>query len=121
MWLAHAAYHFVPGAGAIVPVAQRALGDVGLGTLGTPDWPRSCCAADTVDWLLPLEIVLLDLGFLLSLWAAYRITILRAEGEAAKALRGFWPLAVFVFLLFVAGVWIVLQPMQMRGTLLAGS
>ena len=38
-----------------------------------------------------------------------------------QALAAFAPWAVLIVLLFAAGVWIVFQPMQMRGTLqLAG-
>ena len=33
------------------------------------------------------------------------------------ALKAFAPWAVLILLLFAAGVWIVFQPMQMRGTL----
>jgi uncharacterized membrane protein (GlpM family) len=67
-------------------------------------------------WLLKLEILLLDAGWLLSLYAAYQIAAAQTQ-HARRALAAFAPWAVLATLLFTAGVWIVLQPMQMRGAL----
>jgi hypothetical protein len=64
-----------------------------------------------------LEILFLDAGLLLSLYVGYRT----AAGRCARpgqALRAFAPWAAVMLLLFAAGVWIVFQPMQMRGTLM---
>ena len=65
------------------------------------------------EWLPRLEIVWLDLGLLLSLYAGCRMT----RGRSPAAWRAFVPWAFLIVLLFATGVWIVLQPMQMRGTL----
>jgi hypothetical protein len=65
------------------------------------------------EWLPRLEIVSLDLGLLLSLYSGYRI----AKGLTPAAWRAFVPWALLIILLFATGVWIALQPMQMRGTL----
>ena len=65
-----------------------------------------------------LEILSLDVGLLLSLYAGYRIALSRSR-RASQALKMLAPWAVLIVLLFAAGVWIVLQPMQMRGTLSA--
>ena len=54
------------------------------------------------------ELLFLDFGLLVSLYTAYRL---------APNLKAVVPWAVLLVLLFAAGVWIVLQPMQMRGTL----
>jgi hypothetical protein len=60
-------------------------------------------------WLLPLELLFLDVGLLLSLYTGYRL---------APSLKALAPWAMLLTLLFAAGVWILLQPMEMRGTLL---
>jgi cytochrome c oxidase assembly factor CtaG/polyferredoxin len=59
----------------------------------------------SITWL---QIVLLDAGLLLALYIAWRI----AEGVF---LRQFLPWASVACLLFAAGIWILFQPMQMRG------
>jgi hypothetical protein len=53
---------------------------------------------------------------LLSLYAGWRISLARCPGMW-RALKALLPWALLIVLLFAAGVWIVLQPMQMRGTL----
>jgi hypothetical protein len=68
------------------------------------------------DWLPRLEILFLDVGLLASLYAAYRIARTQSPGWS-RAVRAFAPWAALVVLLYATGVWIVLQPMQMRGTL----
>ena len=69
--------------------------------IGFPGW-KSCC---------------LDVGLLLSLYTGYRIASvsIRRASQALKMLRALG--SALIVLLFAAGVWIVLQPMQMRGTL----
>jgi len=122
MWLAHYSFHFLASLDAVTPALQRFAGDFGL-ALGQPDWRCACCRP-VADWLLRLEIVFLDLGLLLSLYAGYRIALTQSPVGARspdqapmRALKAFSPWAVLIVLLFAAGVWIVLQPMQMRGTL----
>jgi cytochrome c oxidase assembly factor CtaG len=117
MWLAHYSFHFLGSWDAVVPVIQRFAGQLGLAALGQPEWTCACCRP-VAHWLPRLEILFLDVGLLLSLYTGYRIALTQAE-RATQAVRIFAPWAVLVVLLFAAGVWIVLQPMQMRGTLLA--
>ena len=82
--------------------------DLGLTSLGAPAWAYGCCSPVT-PWLLPLELLFLDVGLLLSLYTVYRL---------APSLKALAPWAMLLALLFAAGVWILLQPMEMRGTLL---
>jgi cytochrome c oxidase assembly factor CtaG len=117
MWLAHYAFHFFTSADAVVPVAQRVAGDLGLTVLGPPAWGCNCCAP-VANWLLRLEIVFLDLGLLLSLYLGYRIAQQRSAGPA-QTLKAFAPWGVLMLLLFALGLWILFQPMEMRGTMLA--
>jgi cytochrome c oxidase assembly factor CtaG len=114
MWLAHHSYHFLTSYDAVVPTALRFAGDLGWSGPGEPAWACACCVA--ADWLPRLEIVILDLGLLLSLYAGYRIALAQSP-RLSRALGALLPWAVLMVLLFMAGVWIVLQPMQMRGTL----
>ncbi len=115
MWLTHYSFHLLTSYATIVPVTQRFLGDQGWSTFGSPLWSCACCLP-TAAWLLRLEIVALDLGLLASLYTGYRI----AESETTRlprTLGAFAPWGALICLLFAAGIWIVLQPMQMRGTM----
>ncbi|HEY5311806.1 MAG TPA: cytochrome c oxidase assembly protein, partial [Pirellulales bacterium] len=118
MWLAHYGFHFFTSYAAIVPAAQRFAADWGSSALGQPAWACSCCGP-VADWLLPAELLVLDFGLLGSLAAGYRLA-LADVGRPARALRVVLPWAVMIGLLFAAGVWIVFQPMQMRGMLGGG-
>jgi cytochrome c oxidase assembly factor CtaG len=107
MWLAHYCFHFLTSYDTAVPVTQRFAADLGLASLGEPIWGYACCRPMT-PWLLPLELLFLDLGLLLSLYTGYRL---------APSLKALAPWALLLMLLFAVGVWILFQPMQMRGTL----
>jgi hypothetical protein len=117
MWQAHYSFHFLAGFDAVTPALQRFAGDLGWGISGEPAWVRACCRP-VADWLPRLEILFLDLGLLLSLYVAYRIARTQTE-RAPQTLKVLAPWAILIVLLFTAGIWIVLQPMQMRGTLSA--
>ena len=112
MWLAHYSYHLLTSYRAAIPAAQRFAARFGWDLLGEPAWSDACCRP-AAEWLPLFEIVCLDLGLLLSLYAAHRIAL----GRSPRAWRAFGPWAILIVLLFAAGVWIVLQPMQMRGTM----
>jgi cytochrome c oxidase assembly factor CtaG len=105
MWLAHYCFHFLTSYDTAVPVAQRFAADLGLMSLGAPAWGYACCRPVT-PWLLPLELLFLDVGLLLSLYTGYRL---------APTLKALAPWALLLVLLFAAGVWILFQPMEMRG------
>jgi cytochrome c oxidase assembly factor CtaG len=115
MWLAHYSFHFVTSYDTVVPTAQRFAGDLGWTGLGEPEWACACCVA-VADWLPRLEIVCLGLGLLLSLYAGYRIALAQSP-RLSRSLGALLPWALLMVLLYLAGIWIVLQPMQMRGTL----
>jgi cytochrome c oxidase assembly factor CtaG/polyferredoxin len=113
MWLSHYCFHFLTGYDSVVPVVQRFFVDHGGTALGTPEWVSACCRP-IGNWLLKLEILTLDLGLLLSFAVGYRIARSEASGRG-RVLRAFAPWAVLLVLLFGVGVWVVCQPMQMRG------
>jgi cytochrome c oxidase assembly factor CtaG len=107
MWLAHYGFHFLTSYDTLAPVAHRFVADLSPIWLGVPTWGSACCRPGS-GWLLRLELLCLDAGLLLSLYAGYRL---------APSLKALAPWALLLILLFAAGVWIVFQPMQMRGTL----
>ena len=61
-----------------------------------------------------LELCFLNLGLLLTLYASWRVANRFAE-RGRRALAAMLPWAVLAGTLYAAGVWIVFQPMQMRG------
>src|SRR5579883_929159 len=114
MWFAHYSFHLLTSYDTLVPVTQRFAADLGWTILGEPSWVAGCCRT-VGGWLPRLEILFLDFGLLLSLYSGYRI----ASSETPRftqAVKVLLPWAILMVLLFLAGVWIVLQPMQMRGT-----
>jgi hypothetical protein len=116
MWLAHYSFHLLASYDAILPATQRFLGDLGWFQLGDPHWTSACCGP-IANWIPRLEILFLDFGLLLSLYVGYRIALTQTE-RMSDALNALLPWAILIVLLFAAGVWIVLQPMQMRGTMM---
>jgi cytochrome c oxidase assembly factor CtaG len=113
MWAAHLLFHLSTGWNTAWPVVQRAAGDLGVSWLGAPRWtPSAPLFAPHVT--LAIQVLLLDAGVLLSLYAGWRI----ARSYAKRAQVGLLllaPWAVVAALLYAAGIWIFLQPMQMRG------
>jgi hypothetical protein len=117
IWLAHLGFHLFTSYGTIVPTAQRFAIDNGWRSLGAPAWSHACCLP-VAGWMLRAQLTALDLGLLLSLYTAYRTSITLVETpEPGRAFKAMAPWAVVIAALFALGVWIVLQPMQMRGTL----
>jgi cytochrome c oxidase assembly factor CtaG len=115
MWLAHYSFHLLTSYDTAVPAAQRFLGDLGWTVLAEPHWVAACCRP-MMKWLPHLEVLFLDLGLLLSLYTGYRIALAQSP-RLPLALRALAPWALLIALLFALGIWIVFQPMQMRGTL----
>lgn len=116
MWLAHYGFHFLASGLTLVPVLQRVAGDAGLAA-GAPDWSLGPLVPDS--WLLPLELVLLELGLLGSLVVLHYIS--RATyPDRSSARRAFVPWAALAIALAVVGAWIMTQPMAMRGMMMPG-
>lgn len=115
MWTAHYLYHFLVGGLTLVPVVQNYLSDLGVPS-GNPRWGLGPMVPES--WLLPVEVLTLQGGLLLTLAALYRIAR-REEGRGRGALGAFLPWAVLATLLSLAGLWLLQQPMEMRGTFMA--
>jgi cytochrome c oxidase assembly factor CtaG/polyferredoxin len=104
MWAAHLLYHFATGWSSAVPVVARALG----GTMQTVLPPL------VPNWLTPGQILILDAGLLLTLYVAWQI----ANRYGTRLWNAAAIVLPWVFLsvgLYAVGIWILLQPMEMRG------
>lgn len=112
MWTAHFLFHCLTGAPALRPLVQRVAADLGTPVLGVPAWSMS--AAASPEWLTALQLVFLDAGLLASLYAGWRIAV-QSRGRGRRALALLAPWTPVIAGLWVTGVWIVFQPMQMRG------
>jgi len=96
MWIAHFLFHLITGWKSALPAIERIF-RLAITTVEAP----------VPQWLTAAQILLLDGGLLLSLYVAWRI--------ADRHLGALVPWALLVCLLYCAGVWILFQPMQMRG------
>lgn len=119
MWLAHYSFHLFASWETIVPATQRFAVDCGWSVLGEPHWQCSCCSS-VAPWITQLQVLMLDVGLLASLYAGFRIAEANTTSVGA-AVRAFAPWGMIILLLFMFGVWIVFQPMEMRGTLPIGT
>jgi cytochrome c oxidase assembly factor CtaG/ferredoxin len=105
MWLAHFSNHLVVGWNSAVPVLQRLFSHVAA---------EAYPLASITNWLPSVELVFLDLGLLLTLYTIWRVAC-RVTLGGGTALAVMSPWAALAVALYSAGVWIVFQPMQMRG------
>ncbi len=110
VWAAHYAFHFLTGLWTFVPVAQAAARDLGL-WLGEPQWSRGGLSAAAVK---PIELGLLALG----LCGSIGVTLAISRRHLRRPVRGSLAWIVLHVLLFLAAVWLLDQPMEMRGTFL---
>ena len=88
MWVAHYGFHFLTGALTLVPVVQSLAAELGIGGLGAPRWGMASIVP--ASWLIPMELLFLELGLVLSLVAGRRIAGNR-HPEPATAWRAFLP------------------------------
>jgi hypothetical protein len=119
MWLIHFSYHLLGGGQTALPVIQRAAMDVGIKILGVPNWLLSS-TMPSLDWLPSLDLLLLDLGLLFSLYLGWRIAS-RFNLSFVQTLRLNAPWTGLALVLYSIGVWIIFQPMQMRGMMMMHS
>ncbi|HEY5812535.1 MAG TPA: hypothetical protein VIT23_07775, partial [Terrimicrobiaceae bacterium] len=91
--------------------AERIANDLQL-SHAEPKWAVTSLAF----YDLPaLELLFLDLGFLLSLYIAWKVA---GQMTSSRRFRTFLPWGLVAGLLFVTGVWIIFQPMEMRGMMM---
>ena len=109
MWIAHFLFHFLTGVLAPWPVIQRVMNDIGLSN------SAPCWNVPTIVFpdFTGLQILILNAGCLFSLWLLWQ-----KSRNTDSRWRIFLPWATLAIILFASGVWLILQPMEMRGTLL---
>ena len=113
MWGAHLLFHLSTSWSAAWPVLQRAAWDLGFPWLGVPRW-QAPASLLTPDMLLDVQLVFLDAGLLLSLYVGWRIAQAYTK-KTGDVLLLWTPWASLVAGLYACGIWVFLQPMQMRG------
>jgi polyferredoxin len=115
MWLAHYGFHFLTGALTVVPVTQSAAIDLtGWAALGDPLWRWAGMRPGAV---FPIQLGCILLGALGSIAVMHDIS---RRACADRPVRATVPWAAVVLLLTAAAIWILFQPMEMRGMGLEG-
>jgi polyferredoxin len=113
LWLAHYGFHLLTGLYTIVPLVQNAAQQyAGSAVLGPPRWNW---VGVPVRFVQPIQFGFVVLGFLASLFLLREFA---EEDAGPKWLRAFAPWAAVCLVLFGSGIWLILQPMDMRGTFL---
>jgi ferredoxin len=112
IWLAHYGFHFLTGLYTFAPVTQRAVADLGSALLGQPNWSLVGLPKGVVEIF---NIGFIGLGFLGSVLVSHQLS----EQEKTVTPRRIFVCWVGVALvLLLAALWLMNQPMEMRGTLL---
>ena len=109
IWAAHFLFHFAMGAFTAAPVFKRFFAQMGIGEMSQA---MVIAGGFTGGWIMSLEILLLDLGYLLSLYVLWQIS---KNVFSQRSFRGFLPWAILATSLFCIALWILFQPMEMRG------
>ncbi len=118
MWLAHYSFHFLTGGLTIVPLLQSFAADIGL-YRGPVQWGLG--PLTPAEWLFPIEALCLYAGAFGSLVAGVQIARQRLADEVTSRLplqtvRAAAPWLILTLALLIAGLTILVQPMEMRGT-----
>ena len=95
-----------------MPVVQSFGADIGL-FRGAVQWGLGLVVPG--EWLFPIEALFLYVGAFGSIIAAVQIAR-QGPGDAGTALRAAAPWLVLILALLAAGLAILIQPMEMRGT-----
>ena len=112
MWAAHFIFHFGSGWNSAWPVAVRGMRDLGF-SLEQPLF----ILGHASHGLQSLGLLLLDAGLLLSVWRIWQCAgSLREDPQMAGRIAMPW--AALAVAIFLCGVWVTFQPMEMRGLLL---
>ncbi len=123
MWTAHLLFHFLTTWHSAWQLLQQFIADsmskFGLHTSISPDWSQAVGTAMSQPSLLAFQLLLLDAGLLLSLYAAWRVAC-EFQPRPVHAVRMLSPWFGALVALYAFGFWILLQPMQMRGMLMQG-
>ncbi|MDP6152057.1 MAG: hypothetical protein QF785_01675 [Phycisphaeraceae bacterium] len=84
---------------------------LGWNVLGTASWHIPPMVSLDTLWIL--QVLLVGIGHVYSLWAARRISQ-RTFADSAAATRSQWPLLAGMIVFSVFSLWLLKQPMEMR-------
>jgi cytochrome c oxidase assembly factor CtaG len=115
MWIAHFVFHLFTGSHTPIPVLQRVAQNLNVPFLGEPNW---AIASWALPQLLDFEIIILEAALLGSLYAAWKVAK-RYGSTTGRSLLVFAPWSLLDVLFFLIAIWIVFQPMDMRGTMMS--
>jgi hypothetical protein len=111
IWLAHYSFHFLTAIWTVVPVAQSAAIDfTGRALLGDADWRWMGLRPGVV---FPVQIGAVLLGMIGSFLLVHGIS---ERDHSARVQPAAAPWHVVVTALAIAALWVIAQPMEMRGT-----
>jgi hypothetical protein len=112
IWTAHYGFHLLAGFWTAVPVLQESMRAFGAPPPAEALWHVQSLAPAAI---LPIQTGAILLGTLGSLIVAYKI----AEREhPSRALAACAPWAALSLLLGSGGLWVMAQPMEMRGLMI---
>jgi ferredoxin len=114
IWLAHFGFHFLTGLLTVIPVAQNAVAELGRPWLGQPAWTLVGLPQNVVR---VFEYGFLGLGLIGSLLVSHRLSESEQSDHPGKI---FVTWAFVCLALWCAAIWLMSQPMEMRGIVLAG-
>ena len=114
IWAAHYSFHLLTGFWTFLPVVNAFIAPV---LAVAPMDPTTVPPGLPDAFVYPVEVGLLSLG-LVGSWLASLQIATREYGARSRA--GFVPWAVLAAALWAAGLWLLSQPMEMRGTFLGG-
>jgi hypothetical protein len=112
IWLAHYSFHFLTGLLTFIPVTQAAVAELGRAMLGQPQWTLVGLPVNVVQIF---EVGFIVLGLLGSLLTSY---LLAATDREVQRARAFIPWAALSLVIAAAALWVMSQPMEMRGLVL---
>ena len=116
MWAAHLLFHLFSGWATLPPALHQAGTDFGVHLLAPAQWGRELPLLPA-NAVLSVQLLLLDAGLLLTLYLGWRLAQ-QWSASAGRAVLLLLPWASVVTLGYAAGVWVLLQPMQMRGVIM---
>ena len=108
VWAAHYGFHTLSGLLTLIPVAQDALG------VAAPAWHLRGVPPGLVT---PFTFGITSLGILGSLLVAHRIA---ERDHRVRALKAAAPWMALILGLGIAALWLLAQPMEMRGMMMMG-
>ncbi|HWB17550.1 MAG TPA: hypothetical protein VG538_14175 [Vicinamibacterales bacterium] len=110
LWTAHYAFHLLTGALTVVPVTQSAVIDlVGWPMFGEPLWRWAGMRPGKV---FPIQLGFAVFGAVGSMGVAHLISL---HDHPSRAVRATIPWAIAIAIITVAAIWVLFQPMEMRG------